>query len=234
MRSAGTCGKYERNNALVTCGHGNTTVGSSVLFNGNTIGTVVKVQYANNQFGDYSIIKLDNIDPSHKIGSSNNGYIAISGGTYLSPAVGTYVTKYGFQTGYSYGSVISTNVSITTDSGITVKGMTKVLLSQGGGSIPGDSGGPYLVGDAFCGVHHGHNTSNNNFLYFTPYSVISAGGFTATSMHSCLMWLDVGSTYHSGYCSICKETVYMAHSDHWDSSQGKCTLCGRTDSITLP
>ncbi len=47
LMSAGTCGYYEGNNALVTCGHGNTIIGSTVVLNGTDIGTVTKVQYAN-------------------------------------------------------------------------------------------------------------------------------------------------------------------------------------------
>lgn len=232
-RSAGTCGYYEGVAALVTCGHGNTTVGSTVKLNEEEIGTVVDVQYTNGEAGDYSIIELNNVTSSHKIGNSTDGYITIEGGTYLSPAVGTYVTKYGYRTGYSYGTVTATNVSVTPATGTIITGMTQVSISQGEGGLPGDSGGPYLVGDAFCGVHHGNKTSNRKIVYFTPYSVISAGGFTAISEHKCLRWTDAGASNHSGYCTICKETVYESHSEYWDHLRGKCTRCGRTGQITV-
>ncbi len=105
-RSAGTCGYYDGSSAMVTCGHGNTATGSAVRLNGSQIGTVVDVQYTDEQAGDYSIIELTSEELlSHKIGDSSDGLITITGGTYLSPAVGTYVTKYGYKTGYSYGTV---------------------------------------------------------------------------------------------------------------------------------
>ncbi len=232
-RSAGTCGYYEGNNALVTCGHGNTTTGSAVRLNGTQIGTVVDVQYADEQAGDYSIIELDSALMSHKIGSSSDGLITINGGTYLSPAVGTYVTKYGYRTGYSYGTVTATNVSISPGTDMTISGMTKVSISTGAGSVPGDSGGPYLVGDAFCGVNHGHSSDDSTTVFFTPYSLILQGGFSAIGKHNCSEWTDTGPATHSGYCSICDETIYEAHSEHWNSFYGRCIRCGRTDPIVV-
>lgn len=232
-RSAGTCGYYEGNNALVTCGHGNTTTGSAVRLNGTQIGTVVDVQYADGQAGDYSIIELDSAQMSHKIGSSKDGLITITGGTYLSPAVGTYVTKYGYKTGYSHGTVTATNVSISPGTDMTISGMTKVSISSGKGSEPGDSGGPYLAGNAFCGVHHGVSTSDSTTVYFTPYSLISQGGFSAIGKHNCVRWTDTGPATHSGYCSVCDETIYEAHAEYWNGFYGKCIRCGRTDPIVL-
>ena len=229
--SAGVCGYYNGESALVTCGHGDTSVGASVWLDSELIGTVAGIQYADGESGDFSIIELSSGEMSHKIGSSSNGYIVITGGTYLNPAIGTYVTKYGKTTGYSYGTVTDTNVSIAPATDMVVTGMTRASVFQGTGSLPGDSGGPYLVGDAFCGVHHGQLTTDNAVVFFTPYSLISTDGFTALAEHDCLRWLDDGEYSHKGYCAICKDTVYEAHSKYWDSILGKCTRCGRTGPI---
>ena len=141
------------------------------------------------------------------------------------------MTKYGYKTGYSYGTVTATNVSISPATGMTITGMTRVSITSGDGSEGGDSGGPYLVGDAFCGVHHGHRKSDNKIVYFTPYSLILQGGFSAIGTHDCASWTDTGPSTHRSYCSICNETVYEAHSEHWDDLYGKCVRCGRTDPI---
>lgn len=231
-RSAGTCGYYDGSSALVTCGHGNTATGSAVRLNGTQIGTVVDVQYTNGQAGDYSIIELnDSALMSHKIGDTSGDLITITGGTYLCPAVGTYVTKYGYRTGYSYGTVTATNISISPATGLTITGMTEVSITRGIGSEPGDSGGPYLAGNAFCGVHHGNLTSDKTTVFFTPYSLISQGGFSAIGNHDFARWTDTGPATHSGYCSVCDETIYEAHAEHWNDIYGMCIRCGRTDPI---
>ena len=212
----------------------NTVEGSAVSLNGSQIGTVVDVQYTNGQAGDYSIIVLDDSAlMSHKIGDSSGNLITITGGTHLSPAVGTFVTKYGYKTGYRHGAVAATNVSITSVTNITISGMTKVSITDGIGSEPGDSGGPYLVGEAFCGVHHGHSASDKTTVYFTPYTLISQGGFSAIGNHDCANWIDTGPENHRGYCSICNETIYEAHAEHWNDFYGKCIRCGRTDPIAV-
>ncbi len=170
---------------------------------------------------------------SHKIGNSSDAIITINNGTYLAPAVGTYVTKYGCITGYSYGTVTATNAVITSNIGTTIFGMTIASISSGAGSIPGDSGGPYLAANAFCGVHHGHLSSDNSTVIFTPYSLILQGGFSAIGEHICARWTDIGPANHSGYCTICNETIYEVHSKYWDNFYGECTRCGRRDLIMV-
>ena len=65
------------------------------------------------------------------------------------------MTKYGYKTGYSYGTVTATNVSISPATGMTITGMTRVSITSGDGSEGGDSGGPYLVGDALLSCRVG-------------------------------------------------------------------------------
>ena len=233
--SAGTGGYYNGSNALVTCAHGGITVGASVKLGSTTIGTVKKVQYTNNGYGDFSIIQLNsNANVSHRVGNSSRGYTDITNGTYLSPAVGTYIRKYGHISGYAGGRVSYVNLSTKDPSDNTIiKGITQVTLTSGN-SAAGDSGGPYLVGNAFCGVHRGSYTEDGTtYIYFTPYTYIKNAGFSAIGSHSCSTWTDTGPANHSGYCTICKETVYEAHSEQWSDSQGKCIRCGRTDPIVV-
>ena len=229
--TAGICGYYMGNKALVTCGHGSIEVGDTVKFTSNysAIGTVDYVQYSNGESGDFSIITLnDDADLSHKIGSSDYGYITVTKGTHLAPAVGTYITRYGDNTGYSSGTVEATNITVTTDQWVTVRGLTRAQITSGRGSELGDSGGPYVLAGAFCGVHHGQMVNNSNLVLFTPYALLNEAGFTAIGSHSCMSWNDAGASYHSGFCSICKETVYELHSDNWNHLLARCMICGRT------
>jgi len=232
--STGVCGYYSGGNALVTCGHGGITVGAIARLNGVNIGTVKHVQHSHNDNGDFSIIELnDNANTTHKIGSASHGYTTITDGFFLSPAVGTYVKKYGSVSGYAYGTITAVNVTTTdTQTDVIINGITQVALTQGSNS-QGDSGGPYLIGNAFCGIHRGSSTiADVTYLFFTPYSYIRNAGFTAICNHFVSRWTDAGATYHSGYCTICKETVYENHSEYWNNLTGKCTRCGRTQPIT--
>lgn len=80
--SAGTGGYYNGSDALVTCAHGGVTVGASVKLGSTTIGTVKKVQYSNNEYGDFAIIQLNsNANVSHRVGNSSRGYTDITKGT---------------------------------------------------------------------------------------------------------------------------------------------------------
>ena len=232
--SAGTGGYYNGSDALVTCAHGGVTVGASVKMGSTTIGTVKKVQYSNGGYGDFSIIQLNsNANVSHRVGNSWRGYTDITDGTYLSPAVGTYIKKYGNQSGYAWGRVNKVDCSTIGTNNIPINGITEVTLTSGN-SVSGDSGGPYLVGNAFCGVHRGTATANGTtYAYFTPYTYIRNAGFTAIGSHFCSSWSDADAATHSGYCSICEETVYEAHSKYWNSTQGECVRCGRTDPILI-
>lgn len=228
--SVGICGTYNGVKAFVTCGHG-MEEGEYITYNQRAIGTVSKVQYSYGEQGDYSIITINNnADVTHKVGYSED---VLTGGVMLSPAIGTYVTKYGAESGYAYGTVTETDVNVLRNNGMVTTRMTNAVLT-GGNSVGGDSGGPYIAGNTFCGVHSGVTVDGNEtILHFTPYSVINAGGFTAYGAHACTSWNDAGSSSHSGYCSICKEVVYEEHSAYWNHMLGFCRRCGRSGSVAI-
>ena len=230
-RTAGVCGYYGGGSALVTCGHGNATVGSMVEINDEIIGTVTYVQYTNGGQGDFSIISLSNATLSHQIGNSDDGYVTITNGTLLTPAAGTYINRYGSITGFSTGIVNATNLTVT-HGDITIRGLTKATL-DGSGSSSGDSGGPYLAAGAFCGVHSGSLPTNTRIVYFTPYSLIYNAGFTAIGSHNCARWTDAGLESHKGFCVICQATVYESHGNYYNHASGRCTRCGRIGDIVV-
>ncbi len=229
--SVGACGYYNGASAFVSCGHGNFTEGSSARLGNSIIGTVAKVQYANQEVGDYSITVInDAVSLSHKVGSNTN-LTVLTNGTYLSPATGTYVSKYGARTGYSYGTVTGTNISARNQENVVIRGLTMVTLSSGT-AASGDSGGTFMVGNAFCGVLNGVATTDGiTRVTFTPYSIISSGGFAAIGMHQVNSWWDAGDADHAGYCTICEENVFESHAAYWNHTWGYCQRCGRTGSI---
>ena len=234
IRSVGICGYYNGRMALVTCGHGGTNIGDDVVAYHDPIGTVVDVQYEDGEEGDYSIVELNDRGElifSHKISTRMEEYGVITGGTVLSPAIGTTIKRYGFKSGYSSGTVIDVGVTVLTDSGRHIHGLTKVSITDGAEAIDGDSGGPVLSGKAFCGIVNSKDTQTPNIIYFTPYSIISASGFTAVAQHDCSNWTNANGSFHSGYCGICDETVYEAHSEYWNHLFGRCTRCGRTGQV---
>lgn len=235
VRTLGICGYYEGYPAVVTCGHGTSDayIGASIEVDDVPIGNFSVIQYESGGIGDYSIIRLNNNyadKMSHKIGSDTHGYTTVNG-YYASPSVGMHVKRYGKRSGYSEGEITYTNYTLTTVDGITIHDTTAVVLFKGEGSQGGDSGGPYLTDLRFCGVHIGNNTYNNNYTYFTPYSVLLSAGFTALTAHNCTQWTNANGSFHSGYCSICKEIVYEAHSESWNHILGRCTRCGRTGQV---
>lgn len=233
-RTAGACGYYAGGNALVTCGHGNTTVGSTVRFNDEIIGTVAYVQYTDGEQGDFSIISLTNAQLSHKISKSDQEQVTITNGTLLSPAVGTYIYRYGDESGVTQGIVDATNITTTsTQTNTSIRGLTRATLTTVSGSSPGDSGGPYLAGGAFCGIHSGCLPTNTKVVFFTPYSLIYNAGFNVIGSHSCTRWTDAGADSHSGYCAICQAIVYESHGEYYNHQAGRCTRCGRIGNIVV-
>lgn len=232
--SVGACGYYNGQNAIVTAGHG-VAVDDVVMLNGVNIGTAARVQFTSNQEGDYALVILNNeAELSHRIGNSERGITILNKGIVNDPAVGTYIQKYGNTSGYAYGQVKFVNVEATEQRfGVTLKRLTEAILTSGS-DTGGDSGGPYLVQGAFCGVHSGSTGivgDGYQYVFFTPYTCIADAGFTVISRHECSSWSDAGPVGHSGYCKVCKEVVVESHSDYWNSAIGRCTRCGRTDPI---
>lgn len=229
-------GKYNNSPAFLTCGHG-TVVGSQVFCNNESerFGTIVERRWGDNVTGDFSIGLFNdyNHDMTHQVGNSTYGTTMLIEGTVSNPAIGTIVRRYGYRTGYGYGTVADQNkgiaASIDSDTSYMIYGLT-IVTNETVESIPGDSGGPVMVGTAFCGVFSG-NISNG--FVFTPYSIISAAGFTAYSSHQNTgVWTDVNSGYHSGYCNICQTTVNEPHY-LFCGTNGPCGKCGRTGPISV-
>ncbi len=166
-------GTYNGSTAFLTCGHGLSN-NQSVTHLGTTIGTVIVNVKGSGVVGDYSIISAaSGYSSTSSVYTTTTGYTTNFTGSLGTPAVGTYLNKYGRMTGQAYCKVTNTQVTINGR-----YNMEKALLISGS-SIGGDSGGPYRAGQKFCGVHYGYNTSGGSeYVYFTPYSTIHSAGFT--------------------------------------------------------
>jgi len=142
--SLGLCGTYSQYPAFVTCGHGGIAVDDTISISsgGSQVGNVEFVRYANGQYGDFSIVSVTGgYSVSHKIGNTLRGITVITQGTVSNPAVGTIVGKYGNTSGYAYGEITATGVTLNADGNITIYGITEVELTSGS-TASGDSGGP--------------------------------------------------------------------------------------------
>lgn len=194
--SIGICGTYQGNNALLTCGHGNEKVGllpprypyiQNKTQNGR-IGQVVFQQantsstnYGVSSLGDFAIVKITSSDTiTNRVWEG--GQIT---GTYSSVPVGTTLYKYGYRTGYSWGSVTGTSMRITYGDGLlasyTVDGLYSVVLQNSSGTIPvnqGDSGGPVWRSDTGENLLHGIVTAGlGSTMYTTPIYYVQHQGF---------------------------------------------------------
>lgn len=178
----GGSGRYNGSVAYVTAGHCPFSVGDKVYAGNSVLGTVKLRNFKSNSYGDYSIFAAQSgYTASNQIFSSSGNVVSITG-VYYNPAVGTYVYKYGQESGQAYCKI--TNVNVTVYAGtVSLLGMTKAQIISGT-TAEGDSGGPYRSGNNYCGVHSGSSTtaSGITYVYFTPYVYLYKSGFiVATS-----------------------------------------------------
>ena len=83
----------------------------------------------------------------------------------------------------------------------------------------------------FSGRYIKDNTTKS--WYCTPYCYIRAAGFTAYASHQGVAWTYANAYNHSGYCIICRATVYDPHTPFIDS-RGICSRCGRECTPIAP
>lgn len=239
----GVFGEYNGNLALATCGHINgVSVGSTIYYGNKAVGTIVVKQYTNNGSGDYSIVKTTGLDWSHVMGSSLQSSTVINGYS-LNPAIGTEIIRYGKTRRYLSGTIIAINATyIYTDPDTNVTtiiyGMSKAEISSddfdsGGGSLPGDSGGPYVTSTGkFCGTHTAGG-ANSRYIWFSPYIRLYTVGFTAYAEHISSSWEQYSATHHRGYCIKCCLYATQSHTNYYDPSLDKCTRCGYYDPVIV-
>lgn len=181
------CGTYSNSPAIITCGHGGLSQGTSVYINSSTsanlIGTVSVQQYTHNGNGDYSITKVTG---SHT--STNNVQYNQSGTTYpvkntgSRPAKNTTVYNYG-KNGYgNCWTVTDTSITInhgTSASPFYVKQMVYCanVWLEDAGVVNGDSGGPvYSLSSNQATAYGMLSTGGDTNMGFCPFALVS--GFT--------------------------------------------------------
>ena len=184
-----TCGTWQGNSVIVTCGHTTQAVGDTIKLNssaGTTIGTVQYNRFYNGGYGDFEFVSVNSslfdITPYILSSYTISGYSVPVAPSTAVPS-GTYVRFYGQATGYvSYGYVKFTNSSISVGgTSVTINGMSWIQVTNGS-NTQGDSGGPVFSGTgttvSYCGVLSGNTTSNGVFyVCFTPYQYMGYIGF---------------------------------------------------------
>ncbi|MCI8625909.1 MAG: S1 family peptidase [Lachnospiraceae bacterium] len=200
-------GTYLGKNAILTCGHDmkdkNPIHLGGIYLSGPQIGEIAYVRCnpygtvnpGKNALGDFSIVLLNQYyAPTNKMKAENS--VVSATGTYSSVPVGTSIYKYGAKTGYSYGEVTRTNVTVVYEktelegnikekvsevSGLTqsymlnTAGTNAIDEGDSGGCVYTKSGSNYMICGDVSGleniidmVHH--------FMYFSPiYYAIDEG-----------------------------------------------------------
>lgn len=231
----GATGTYNGSKAFLTCAHA-VSSSSKVYYDdtSNSIGTITYRQYGK---GDFAIGTLNSsFLPSHQSRCESSTPTIWSGVIKGTIDEGTTLKKYGSYSGTLELKVEKTNINWVVNS-VRLTGLVRCEVKSGDYSSKGDSGGPYWTKNTkeFCGVHSGSVTKDGicKYVYFTPYSIINAAGFTVNAKHVGT-WKDYNAANHSIYCSLCKGTFYESHAAYYNQTLGKCTRCGRTGNITAP
>ena len=168
-RTLGISGTVDGVDGFVTCGHGASVNMYLKGSTGSIYGRVEYVRYQNNGYGDFAIVYSNGMGvKTNKVFNGSGGYTNIYN-TLDVPVVGSSLYRYGYASGQSSVTVTATGVT-KSSGGVTIKGLCKASGSIS--SVGGDSGGPYRQGSYFCGVHYGHEASNNTNVLFTPYQYI--------------------------------------------------------------
>ena len=198
--TAGICGTYNGQDAILTCGHGNTPYLSYdyVKYLNTRIGRFSYHRCNSSEnatgvdtLGDFAIISLnDNATTTNRI----YGDVCVTG-TFSSIPEGTTIYKYGTATQLSYGTVlqasIGTIVSFTgrSDSSTAyfVRGLYKHYVHKADGTNAadyGDSGGPVYIKDGSQYLLHGtvsamvKNGGIVNVMYSSPVFYATDVGFS--------------------------------------------------------
>jgi|GEM_PF-4268977 len=182
----GVCGTFNGNKVAVTAGHG-VTSGSYVRYLTNVVqfGVVSKVQFANNQVGDFSYFSTNYPSADTYVTTPlvrySTGATTPFKGTVSSLPVGTYIYKFGKTTGESYLRVTAVNVSVPIEQKdgtiINIRLMTRAVHIKGT-THAGDSGGPIRYNLSFAGITSSVSKDGTT-MHFTPYSILQQNGFKA-------------------------------------------------------
>lgn len=182
----GVSGTYNNAVAFLTCGH-TVTAGSNLSVGSSTFGTVSLWQFENNGDGDYAIATAASGYTESSLVFTTSGSVRTFYGYLLNPPVGTYLYKYGKESGQAYCQVIATGVSVrtgnnnSTNSSKIINNLTRASLISGT-SAEGDSGGPYRSGSDFCGIHNGSSVIDGIInVFFTPYVYPYNEGFIVST-----------------------------------------------------
>jgi|GEM_PF-6241394 len=182
--SLGICGTYFNGSssvpAVLTCGHGNQSLGNNIIFNnGLYLGPVTIRQFASSEYYDYSIVTLTN---TSNFSTTNQVYSSLSTisitGTTTYHLIGTYVFKYGAKNYYGLGTISNSayvaNYSENMGTNFYVYGLIKVD-NVSGCVLPGDSGGPVFSGSVFYGTISGCDTSDAHEYYiYSPITGVNS------------------------------------------------------------
>ena len=165
----------------------NIGVGDTVYYGSNKNSMLGKIKYmrnGGNTYGDCSIISVDNSSFTHSGQVYTDTGKAYVNGT-LDPAVGATVCKYGKSSGYSYGTILEKNTSVSSTyfDGST-RGIT--ICTSNKNPQPGDSGGAVFVKSGpyvkICGIFNGGATSGPATMFYTPVYYVTSQGFTVKTV----------------------------------------------------
>lgn len=132
----------------VTAGHCADNVGQDVMVDGNRVGIVAALMRDNITFNNYGIAVLR---LSRRVNLQNPVYTAVG-----NPVPGDHVTKYGYRTGVTDGTVLDVNINPLDANNAFA--YADLYVDHG------DSGGPWVVNGRLAGIEIGARTVGGQVL----------------------------------------------------------------------
>lgn len=161
---------------FVTAGHAANSVGKTINYNGTAFATCQATQQGGNADAGFCKITNSSYSPTNTLSGTSN----VLSTTISEPGVGTTINKIGMSTGHTSGTILSTNVTATFDTGATISNLTTANYS----SAAGDSGGvvySYISSTGArltLGIHTGASNDGVTRYYTKANEVNSALGTT--------------------------------------------------------
>lgn len=197
---------------FVTAGHAANSVGKTINYNGTAFATCQATQQGGNADAGFCKITNSSYSPTNTLSGTSN----VLSTTISEPGVGTTINKIGMSTGHTSGTILSTNVTATFDTGATISNLTTANYS----SAAGDSGGvvySYISSTGArltLGIHTGASNDGVTRYYTKANEVNSALG---TTRYWGDIWLKIMYKRYNTIFAVFLGVLFLSGCGNFDS-----------------